>query len=216
MQKITGDTFHQGQHICAIYDTQEEQLAVAVAYVVDGLFKHERCLYVADSPARLDEFRHGLRVARIDVAAAESSAALLLLTKAQAHLFNGRFDSERMLRMLNEAVEAALNDGFGGLRTCGDMSWLLDDAPGTRHVVEYEALLNQFFRHVRGLGMCQYDRRSVPEGLLEQAGIRAHSTVVIGGAHKANPFFDPAPTADQPLDTPSLDVKLDQLLKNRR
>lgn len=50
-----------------------------------------------------------------------------------------------MLRMLNEAVEAALNDGFAGLRTCGDMSWLLDDAPGTQHVVEYESLLNQFF-----------------------------------------------------------------------
>lgn len=58
---------------------------------------------------------------------------------------DGRFDSERMLRMLNEAVEAALNDGFAGLRTCGDMSWLLDDAPGTQHVVEYESLLNQFF-----------------------------------------------------------------------
>jgi hypothetical protein len=215
MQKITGDTFQQGQHICAIYDTEEEQLAVAAAYVVDGLVKHERCLYVADSHARLDEFRHRLAAAGIDVAAAESSAALLLLTKAQAHLFNGRFDSERMLRMLNEAVEAALNDGFGGLRTCGDMSWLLDDAPGTHHVVEYEALLNQFFRHVRGLGMCQYDRRRVPEAMLEQAGIRAHSTVVIGAAHKANPFFDPASLADRSTNTPSLDVKLDHLRKNR-
>ena len=211
MPTIPGEPFQQGQHICAIYDTEDEQLAVAAAYVADGLGRHERCLYVADSAVHLETFRGKLEGWGIDVATAEGSAALLLLTKAQAHLFDGRFDSERMLRMLNEAVEAALNDGFTGLRTCGDMSWLLDDAPGTHHVIEYEALLNQFFHHVRGLGMCQYDRRRVPAGFLEHAGIEAHSTVVVDGTHKANPFFDPTPPATERTETASLETKLDQL-----
>lgn len=213
MDRIAGHTFQQGQHICAIFDTAEEQLALAAVYVADGLGKRERCLYVADSPAHLEQFRSKLVAAGIDVANVESSAALLLLTKAQAHLFDGRFDSERMLRMLNEAVEAALNDGFAGLRTCGDMSWLLDDAPGTLHVIEYESLLNEFFQHVRGLGMCQYDRHNVPEALLEQAGIQVHSTVVVDGIHKANPFFDPAPPDTAPSDARSVEAKLNELRK---
>jgi hypothetical protein len=196
MQVIGGDTFRQGQHICAVYDTAEEQVAVAVAYVADGLAKHERCLYVADSGNALDWFRAELRKGGLDADAMEASGALLLSTKDRAHLAEGRFDSERMLRMLNDAVEQALNDGFAGLRTCGDMSWLLDDAPGSDQVVEYEAVLNAFFRNVRGLGMCQYDRHRLPARLLDRAGIAAHSSVVVGHEHQPNPFCQPIKRAE--------------------
>ena len=213
MESIAGQAFQQGQHICAIYATEDEQLAVAAAYVTDGLEKGERCLYAAYSDAHVDRFRSSLQSAGVDVAAAERSGALLLRTKDQAHLSEGRFDSERMLRMLNEAVETALNDGFTGLRTCGDMSWLMDSPPGAHHVIEYEALLNQFFRHVRGLGMCQYDRRRMPEGLLEHAGIAAHSTVVIDAMHKMNPFFDPAPPESRGPNAGTIETKLSELQK---
>ena len=60
-----------------------------------------------------------------------------------------------MLALLNRAVESALNDGFAGLRTCGDMSWLLGNPPGAHQVVEDQGLLTEFFRNVRGCGMCQ-------------------------------------------------------------
>jgi hypothetical protein len=93
-----------------------------------------------------------------------------------------------MLTMLNDAVEAALNDGFTGLRTCGDMSWLLGDAPGSEQVHEYEALLNQFFSSVRGSGMCQYPRRLLAAAQLDMA-LSSHSTAVVGGRHKFNPFY---------------------------
>ena len=109
-------------------------------------------------------------------------------TKHQTHLVDGYFDTERMLNMLNGAVEDALNAGFAGLRTCGDMTWLLDDVLGSEHVVEYEALLNQFFRQTRASGKCQSDESRLPTGLLDHAGICAHSTVVVENTHKRNPF----------------------------
>ena len=198
MERISGEPFRQGQHICAVYENAEEQLAVAVAYLADGLNKHERCVYVADSASALEAFRLQLRTAGVDADAAEAAGALLLWTKDRAHLVDGHFDCERMLRMLNDAVEHALNDGFTGLRTCGDMSWLLDNAPGSEQVVEYEAVLNQFFRNVRGLGMCQYDRHCLPAVLLERAGMAAHSSVVSGHAHKSNTLFEPEPRPDAP------------------
>ncbi len=144
--------YQQGDHVCSIYETAEDQLATAVAYVADGLRRRERCLYVADE---LDTFRRWLGAAGIDVESAERRTALLLRTKDQAHLDGGHFDYERMLAMLNQAVEDALNAGFAGLRTCGDMTWLLDEAPGSQQVVEYEAQLSQFFATVRALGLCQ-------------------------------------------------------------
>ncbi len=152
--------YRQGDHICVLYNTEDEQVAVAASYVADGLRQGERCLYASDSPASLERFRLALAAEGIDGADAEARTALFVVTKDEAHLADGRFDCERMLRMLNEGVESALNAGFVRFRTCGDMSWLLDNMPGSEQVVEYEALLNEFFRNVRGLGMCQY--RSPP------------------------------------------------------
>jgi hypothetical protein len=180
--------FRQGQHICTVYDTREEQLAVAAAYVADGLAEHERCLYAAESLEALANFRRALSAHDVDVVAEEFSGALLLLTTDSTHLEGGSFDTERMLRMLNEAVEAALDAGFRGLRTCGDMSWLLWGAPGSEHVLEYEALLNQFFPTVRALGMCQYDRAKLPANIIDGA-LATHPCVVVDNRLRPNPSY---------------------------
>jgi chemotaxis family two-component system sensor kinase Cph1 len=187
---IGGMGFRQGDHICAVYDTREEQLAVAVSFISDGLRGGDRCLYAADSEDALKRFAEELEKVGLNAAGEQARGALLLLTKAQAHLVNGRFDSERMLKTLNESVEAALNDGFNGFRTCGDMSWLLDEAPGSEQVLEYEALVTELFRSIRGVAMCQYDRARLSASILDH-GLATHSSVLIAGKHKLNPFHEP-------------------------
>ena len=181
--------FSQGAHICALYETEDEQLSIAAAYIADGLRQGERCLFVARLTAVLSRFRTALRRRGIDAQKMLASGALMEGTNAEAHLAEGRFDSERMLRFLNEAVEAALDAGFKGLRTCGDMSWLLDEAEGSERVVEYEALLNQFFQGMRAAGMCLYNRARLPAGLIDHA-IATHSSVSIDGRHRPNPFYE--------------------------
>jgi hypothetical protein len=180
--------FRQGDHICSIYDTEEEQLATAAAYLADGLRRGERVLYVGEDRASLGRFRHAIRHEGFDAASLAARGALIELTHPDAHLIDGRFDCERMLTMLNDAVERALNDGFTGLRTCGDMSWLLADAPGSEQVHEYEALLNQFFSSVRASGMCQYPRQALAIARLDMA-LTTHSTAVVAGRQKFNPFY---------------------------
>lgn len=182
--------YRQGEHICVLYDSPEEQRAVAAEYLADGLRHGQRCFYVAESAQALRQFRAALRDQGIDVAHCVRSRSLVEATHAEAHLVDGIFDSERMLASLNQAVESALNDGFAGLRTCGDMSWLLADAPGSHQVVEYEALLNRFFQGIHGCGMCQYSRRRLPARLLDHA-LATHSSTVIEGVHKPNPLFKP-------------------------
>ena len=108
-------------------------------YLADGLRAGERVLNVAESDAALNRFRAALNRQRINVPVMVKRGALVESTHAEAHLADGRFDSERMLRFLNEAMETALTDGFSGLRTCGDMSWLLKDPVGADQVVEYRS-----------------------------------------------------------------------------
>ena len=40
----------QGDHICLIYETPAEQLAAVVTFIVDGLTRGDRCVYIIDDP----------------------------------------------------------------------------------------------------------------------------------------------------------------------
>ena len=180
--------YKQGEHICSLYDGEDEQVTVAAQYLADGLRRGERCLYADDGRDGFQRFRDALNREDIDAAAAARAGALIELPHSKAHLAGGRFDGERMLAMLDEAVEHALNDGFMGLRTCGDMSWMLTGSYGYEQVQEYESLLNEFFRQLRACGMCQYDRRRFRLNVIEDA-LTTHSTMVLDGHHQPSPLY---------------------------
>lgn len=180
--------FRQGDHICSISDTEEQQLITAATYLTDGIERGERCVYVAETRAVLQRFDVALQATGLDAALLMARGALIELTHAEAHLIGGRFDCERTLAMIDDAIRQAIADGFSGLRMCGDMSWLLLDAPGSTEVASYEARLNQVFANTRSAAMCQYNRRRLPGPLINMA-LTTHPTAVVAGQHKFNPFF---------------------------
>src|SRR5688572_10672302 len=181
--------YQQGDHVCTLFSSPEEQLSAATDYIYQGLARNERCLYVCGEQTP-DEFRSALKKAGIDVAREEARGALMLLTKETGDLKGGSFSASRMISMLKSAVESSLADGFEGLCAAGDMTWLLDEAPGSDEIVEYEALLNHFYRHNRALGLCQYNRRRLPTAILDH-GMATHPTVRIAGKFLlTNPFYE--------------------------
>ena len=180
--------YQQGDHICTLYSSPAEQLRAATEYIREGLARGERCLYVCgehDLPA----FRAGLSNAGIDVEGEEARGALLLLTKHDGHLKTGHFDPAAMIAMLQDAVQDALDSGFSGLCAAGDMNWLLDEAPGSEKIAEYEAALNHFYKTNRALGLCLY-RRTMPAALLDHC-LATHPVVRIDGPLMlTNPFYE--------------------------
>ena len=92
--------------------------------------------------------------------------------------------------MLRESIQQAAADGFSGWRGCGEMSWVLSGAPGSEQVSAYEAVLHQFFSGTRACAMCQYNRKLLPAPLIDMA-LATHSTAVIAGRPRFNPFFQP-------------------------
>lgn len=182
--------YQQGDHVCTLYSTREEQLAAAIEYIQGGLERGERCLYVVGEHTP-DEFREGLRNAGIDVDAEEARGALVLLTKHEGHLKGGFFEPDQMISMLHAAVKDALAAGFAGLCAAGDMSWLLDEAEGSHRIAEYEARLNEFYPSARALGLCLYNRDKLPAATLDH-GLATHPHVrVNGNILLDNPFYEP-------------------------
>ena len=186
--------YQQGDHVCTLFASPEEQLSAAVEYIRQGLARGERCLYVCGEQTP-SEFRGALRAAGIEVAHQEKRGALVLLTKETGHLKGGSFNASRMIGMLSNAVEDAIHDGFAGLCAAGDMTWLLDEAAGSDELAEYEALLNDFYKNHRALGLCQYNRRRLPAEILDH-GIATHPTIRIDGHMLlTNPFYELPETA---------------------
>ena len=180
--------YQQGDHICTIYASPEEQLNAAIEYIKSGLERGERCLYVCGEHPP-EALRAALQAAGIDAKAEEARGALLLLTKHDGHLSGGNFSPDRMIHMLDQAVRDALADGFSGLCAAGDMNWVLDEAPGTEKLAEYESRLNAFYANSRALGLCQYSRK-LPAAILDHC-IATHQVVRIDGPIALeNPFYE--------------------------
>ena len=105
--------YQQGDHICTLYNSPEEQLRAAIEYIKGGLGRGERCLYVCGEHTPT-EMRAALQAAGIEVKSEEKRGALILITKAEAHLKGGTFSADKMITMLHQAVQDALDAGFKG------------------------------------------------------------------------------------------------------
>lgn len=181
--------YQQGDHVCTLYSTREEQLAAAIEYIKAGLSRGERCLYICCEHTP-KQFRAALRKAGINVNGEEARGALVIMTKHDGHLKGGSFDPDKMISLLESAVQEALDAGFTGLAAAGDMAWLLDCPPGFEHLCEYEARLNEFYRTHRALGLCQYNRTTLPHEMLDHC-IGTHRYIRIDGPILLeNPFYE--------------------------
>lgn len=181
--------YQQGDHVCTLFSSREEQVNAAIDFIRGGLSRGERCLYVCGEQTP-DEFRAELRRAGIDISAEEKRGALVLITKREGHLKGGSFKASRMIEMLNRAVADALKAGFAGLCAAGDMTWLLDDAPGSHEIVEFEALLNHFYSSNQALGLCQYNRNRLPPKVLDTCLATHRHIRVEGPMILENPFYE--------------------------
>jgi hypothetical protein len=181
--------FQQGDHVCTLYLTPEEQLAAALEYIRAGLARGERCFYVC-CEHELDQFRAALKQGGIDVETEEARGALLLRTKHDGHLEGGKFDPDKMIALLDAAVKDALSDGFKGLCAAGDMTWVLDGVPGTEKLVEYEARLNRFYESNHALGLCLYNLKTISPAMIDHC-LATHPFVRIEGPILlSNPFYE--------------------------
>jgi MEDS: MEthanogen/methylotroph, DcmR Sensory domain len=195
-------SYHQGDHVCTLFASPEEQLQAAMEYIRGGLARGERCLYVC-CEHELHEFRAALKQAGIAVESEEARGALVLLTKYDGHLKDGSFDPDRMISMLDKAVKDALDAGFNGLCAAGDMNWLLDGAPGSERLAEYEARLNRFYQSNRALGLCLYNLGTMPPAALDDC-LATHPFVrVEGQILLSNPFYELPETAISRIPRPA-------------
>ncbi len=152
-----------------------------------GIERNEKCLYAFDDRTK-EEVLDGFKSRGFDVDKFIESGQFEFLTKNESYLKNGRFDPDKMISLLNDAKEDALEDGYDGLRATGEMTWFFSDMPGVERLMEYESKLNEFLPGSKVTALCQYNENKFPAEILVDV-LRTHpKTLIYNDLHK-NPYY---------------------------
>jgi len=176
-------------HLCLIYETQEEQFSAVIPFMKIGLERGEKCVYVVDDNTAAMVI-NGMKGAGIDVESAVESGKLVIVSKQEAYLKQEYFDPDWMIGFLKRATDEAKAAGFSALRVTGEMTWVLSGDPGAERLMEYEAKLNYFFPENDALAICQYNRNRFPPEIIKHV-IATHPLVICGGVVCSNFYYVP-------------------------
>src|ERR1700731_4134353 len=99
------------QHLCFIYETQEEQFAAALPFLRSGLERGEKCFFVADQNSGAAVLS-ALRKAGTNVDRYLKSGELILANKPDVR--PGRFDPDWTIGFLSNAIQGTGDDKFSG------------------------------------------------------------------------------------------------------
>ena len=100
-----------GDHLCCIYETEEEHRAVLTPFLRHGLERGEKVVYIVDARTA-ETIPSYLRDDGLDVEPYLARGQLVLLTRDDAYLREGVFDPEGMIALLRAETERALAEGY--------------------------------------------------------------------------------------------------------
>jgi len=185
--RFAGTKLGTHRHMCAFFNSDDDQYRVLLPFIKDGFEAHEKAVHIID-PQRCDEHIRRLGSVGIDVRAAQESGQFDLREWADAHLQGGFFDQNRTLALIDGIRQRSQAQGFERIRFVTHMEWALEDRPGVDGLLEYEATANlvPFEDPV----ICVYDLARFRGDVIVDV-MRSHPIVIIGDIIQENPFFMP-------------------------
>ena len=171
-------------HACAFVRSSDEERSVIEPFLVEGMLRGSRAVYIVD-PGRREE--HQRRLA----GAAPPSGLFEVTTWNEAHLKGGTFDKARMTAALDEMIRDNEETGRPPMHLVGQMGWVFSNPPGIEELVEYEASVNEVLNRGRTPTVCVYDVDRLSGSMMMDL-LRAHPLTVMNGTLHENPFYTPA------------------------
>jgi hypothetical protein len=144
-----------GSHFCQFYQTKKDLFDVLVPYFRAGLESNELCVWVtSDFLTREDALRAMKKgIPRFPEYLAKGQMEIFPYT--DWYLKGGTFDLRRTLAMWMDKHDAALANGFAGMRVTGNPYWI-DNKKDWDDFTCYEAEINNVISGTRLLVLCTY------------------------------------------------------------
>jgi hypothetical protein len=184
---LCGETLTASVHICAFFDSRDEQYEVLLPWLKEGINGNEEVLTILASDSHEDHCSR-LSHAGIQVQEALTKRQLKVVASEDSYLQGGTFAAQRMFSIVEQALIDAQSGPYGNLRACGDMDWALKNLPGTDELIEYEARLNLLTPKHDCSMVCSYDINKFSGGAIADI-LATHSHVIMNGRIHKNPHY---------------------------
>jgi hypothetical protein len=186
--RLAGARLDQQRHICAFFHSQDEEYEVLLPFIKEGLERGDKAFHVVD-PLLQTDHRHRLVSAGINAGELERRKQLEIRVWEQAYLRSGgHFDQDDMLALIEEVLSEGKQQGFPMTRFIAHMEWALENRPGVKDIIEYEARLNYLLPQYHDPVICVYDLAKFSAGTVIDI-LRTHPMVIIGRTMQVNPFY---------------------------
>lgn len=150
-------------HACWIFDQRQEFVDAALEYLTDGLRAEQRIVYVGSEPV---EEQRELLAPLGDVGKMIDEGELLLFELASLYRAGEPVDPDTQVAIYLAATDAALADGYTGLRVAAQATDLARD-PRTREAqVRWESIADRYVATRPLSAFCGYQRGALPERVL--------------------------------------------------
>jgi MEDS: MEthanogen/methylotroph, DcmR Sensory domain len=187
---LAGSTLGRSRHICAFFNTMDEEHRVLRSFFKDGFDRGEKAIHIVESKNR-EEYLKGFAEAGINVQEVIQTGCLEVLPWTDMYVRDQRFDQDAMLASVESLIQSGAAAGYPGTRLVGHhMDWLFTDKPAVNNLLEYEARLNGVLARYDDPVICNYDMSKFGARVAIDI-MRTHPMVIIGGLLRENPFFVP-------------------------
>ena len=179
----------QGDHICQIYGSRDEYLHVISHFILIGLRRGEKIVYITDktSPETILDLLIDIKT---EPEFCLQTSQVNVLKLHDTYMRGGVFIPGKMIELLRSEEEEAISEGFSGLRVTGEMTWALRGYHGSERLFEYEYMLNEYFPRSKSLAICQYSNKRFEHSVLLDV-LRSHPVAIIGKEIYQNIFYTP-------------------------
>ena len=186
---FAGSQLGEARHVCAFFNSDEEEYRVLLPFIKDGFECGDRAVHVV-SPGRSRDHLQRLAAVGIDPTAAQQTGQFELRTNAETYLRDGYFDQDRMLEVFEQLASGDAKGGFRLSRIICHMDWAAEGRSHLDNLVEFESRVNDVWRRHDDAVVCVYDLAKFGGGTVVDI-MRTHPMIIIGGILQQNPFFVP-------------------------
>ena len=187
--QFAGDMLGGHRHICAFFNSLDEQHRVLRPFIKDGFDRGEKAFHIVDPELRGEHLKR-LAEADIDVERAMASGQLEVRLWQDAPLREGRFDQDTWLTGFEQVLQSGPAAGYAQTRFLAHMEWALVDLPGVEDLIEFETRVNYVVPKYDDTVICAYNLSKFGASVVMDA-LRTHPAVIIGEVLQENPFFVP-------------------------
>lgn len=167
-----------GQHLCALYQNQDERRRLTAAVVRGALAAGDRVIYVTPGPS--DVALTLLQAGGIETGPPLRGGQLLIHSFGEIYGDLATTDLAGLVATFGAALSESLAAGFPGLRITGEMGGSPGPDGSLEGLVRWERMVSRMLCEVGIAAICQYDQRQLEEPAIAMIAAE-HSGVATKG-----------------------------------